>query len=124
MRAGLWQWLRLPGWPAVPRLLWLTLGSLGFCWLNSLFEKEIWPHVPQVELAFSVGAWLLLLSVLPQLLGVAWRWLRSWQGPALLRWLATAMFLAWASLSAMGWLVFVLDGLGVVRWGRGHGLLM
>jgi hypothetical protein len=118
VRQWLRRWLRLPGWPQVPRLLWLTLGGLLFCLTNLLFAKELWPHVSRANEFFSLGIWLLFIVLWPQLLGVAWRWLRSWQGPALLRWLATAVFLAGACVSGMVWLVCGLGGLGAVLRGQ------
>ena len=106
-----WHWLRLPGWPPVPRRLGLMLGGLALCLLNLALKKELWPHVPQADAVFAAGAGLLLLGILPQLLWLAWRWLRSWQGPALLRWLATAGFLAAAGLGVVFWLTLFCGGL-------------
>jgi len=113
-----WQWLRLPGWPVLPRQLWLTLTGLVFCLGNELFRKELWPHTPAAERCFLAGAWLLLVGVVPQLLWVGWRWLLAWQGPRLLRCLATAVFLAGAGVGSVLWLVLVLMGLHSLANGR------
>lgn len=114
MSRWLWQWLRLPGWPVLPRRLWLTLGGFVLCTGNLLFKKELWPHTPAAESYLLVGAWLALVCALPQLLWVGWRWLLAWQGPALVRCLATAIFLAGASLGGILWLILAATGLGML----------
>ena len=118
MSQWLWQWLRLPGWPVLPHRLWLTLGGLAFCLGNLLGKKEVWPHTPMSEPCFLTGAWLAFVCALPQLAWVSWRWLLAWHGPLLLRWLATAVFLAGTGVAVVLWLVLVIMGLYSLASGR------
>lgn len=118
MSRWLWQWLRLPGWPVLPRWLWLMLAGLVFCISNELLIKELWPHVPAAKSCFLVGAWLSVICVLPSLLWVGWRWLLAWQGPILLRCLATAVFLVGAGVAGLLWLLLAAGGLGILASGQ------
>lgn len=94
------------------------LGGLVFCLANVLGRSEVWPHTPAAEACFLVGAWVLFVAALPQLLWVGWHWLLAWQGPTLLRCLATAAFLAGAGVAGLLWLVIIIIGLHSVLNGQ------
>lgn len=69
-----WSWCGwLPPRPAVPPLLWATLGAGTVAGLNLIFYAEVWSHGRA-----GTGAWVapLALALLagPQVALVLWRW--------------------------------------------------
>lgn len=110
MSAWFWQWLRLPGWPPMPRSLWLALGCFLVCQLNMLFYKELWIHTPQAERLFATGIWLTTALAPAQLTWLAWHWLEVWQGPVVARGVAKGLFWLAVGLGAIPWLLLVLVG--------------
>lgn len=100
--------------PLLGRRLWLTLASLAFGGLNLVFFAELWPHTPGARSWLLGLEWLLLLTLPPQFIGWARRWLRGYAGPSWVRLLAALGFVAVVFLGLAAW--FFLLALPIVVW--------
>ncbi|MGI4863631.1 MAG: hypothetical protein ACRYFZ_06875 [Janthinobacterium lividum] len=103
--------------PALGIGLWLTLLGLLIGALNLAFLAEIWPGTPTAKSTLLTLEWLLLLSLMPQAIWWAWRWLRACTGPGWLRMLATAVFLSGACVALALWFAILLGGVGAMLFG-------
>ncbi|WP_426059688.1 hypothetical protein [Hymenobacter sp. B1770] len=75
----------LPGWPRVPRQLWLTGAAISLVALSLGLRQEIWPHHPQAVRWHSVVLVLLMVAAGLQAIKVLWHWPTEYSGPALFR---------------------------------------
>ena len=102
--------------PPLGRRLWLTLASLAFGVLNLAFVAELWPHTPGARPWLLGLEWLLLLTLPPQCVGWARRWLRAYAGPGWVRLLATLGFVTVACLGLVVWFVLLALPIGAWLW--------
>jgi hypothetical protein len=100
--------------PPLGRRLWLTLVSLVFGVLNLAFFAELWPHTPGAKPWLLGLEWLLLLTLPPQFMGWARRWLRAYAGPGWVWLLAAVGFVAVAFLGLAAWALLL--ALPIVVW--------
>lgn len=102
--------------PPIGTRLGLTLASLVIGALNLVFLTELWPHTPAAHTWVLALEWLLLLTLPPQFIGWAWRWLRAYTGPGWVRLLAGVGFVGGAGLGIVAWLSLLVAGVGVWLW--------
>ncbi|RSK51438.1 hypothetical protein [Hymenobacter rigui] len=109
----LWQFWLDTVLPAVPRAAWWIAGSMLFCILNLVFEKEIWPHHKQIGNAFCVG-------ILGGVFSLPWLAARaaariSWEVTGL--WKLLWQFLTWGLyfLAVLSAVLFIVLGCIAIR---------
>jgi hypothetical protein len=102
--------------PPLGARLGLTLTSLAIGVLNLVFLTELWPHTPAARVWLLALEWLLLLTLPPQFIGWAWRWLRAYAGPAWAWLLAAVSFLGVTCLGIAAWLSLLALGVGAWLW--------
>jgi hypothetical protein len=102
--------------PPLGRRLWLTFAGLAFGGLNLAFFAELWPHTPGARPWLLGLEWLLLLTLPPQFIGWAQRWVRAYAATGWKWLLAMVGFWGVACLGVISWLVLLLAGLGAWLW--------
>jgi hypothetical protein len=109
-------WASLSRLPPLGMRLGLTLASLALGALNLVFLTELWPHTPAAKTWLLALEWLALLTLPPQFIGWARRWVRAYTATGW-RWLlALVGFWSVACLGVISWVVLLLAGVGAWLW--------
>ncbi len=107
---------KFSAWPHVSVRLWWTLGLSLVAGLNLLLEAEIWPHTPLAGVFWAHVLWGTLVLAGPQVWLCGWHWLRTYEGPGLLRLGLTALYLGVSLIGLMFWLLLLLGSIIMLGW--------
>lgn len=103
-------------WPHVSVRLWWTLGLSVLAGLNLFFEAEVWPHTPLAGAFWAHILWGALVLAGPLAWLCGWHWLRTYEGPGVLRLMLTAFYLTGSLIGFLIWLLLLVGGIIRLGW--------